>query len=247
MYKTQGVTCHDNDECAEFAVCDGASAKCPLTPKADNVSCHCKDNNCSANPDTNPQFCLDGICDDFICELYNAEQCGLPHPHACQLGCVGPGFGDGQTCISTFETSETPAGIGQGRYLYPGTACMNNRGMCDGKGGCNYISPDDMEHADAWMDRINKYWEEIVITFAVVLFLLVLFVQHRYLKRVKSQRAASERAYLLAAANEEYERSEDNRAFGDSYGLLDVSVRPVLAGGNDEYSVPITPPRNSEC
>eukprot|EP00040_Diaphanoeca_grandis_P034899 m.218049 g.218049 ORF g.218049 m.218049 type:complete len:795 (-) comp33250_c0_seq3:266-2650(-) len=257
MFKSVGATCHENDECAEFAVCDGTSAGCPLTPKPNNASCHCKDNNCTTNPNSNPQFCHEGICDYYICELFGAKQCGLPYPHACELGCIGDGFGDGDTCINTFFTTETPQDFGNGRHLFPGTACMNNRGTCGKSGECNYVNVDDMERADGWVSStLNKYWEEVLISFSVVLFIGVLFVQHRVHVRSKKKRAAHERAYLLAAANQEYEDAEDNRAFdgkedGSSYALMDISVRPVLADQilNDsmeletEYSMPDSPDR----
>ena len=247
-FKDQGVTCHDDDDCAEDAVCTGESAFCPLSPKENHTECHCMDDNCTANPGTNPQVCSSGICDTFVCEMYGAKQCGLPEPDTCKLGCIGGGFGDGNTCTSTFSGS-TPGDFGSGRFLFSGTPCRSNLGMCSPEGQCVLMDPEDAPKSpSSWAKGIvEEYWQESLISTAAVILTVVTVMQYRSRRAAMKHRASSERAYLLAAANEEYEEQERGRVFDDGDGsemreltyAEEYAAPPNLSRPNGQ-SAPIT-------
>eukprot|EP00038_Savillea_parva_P005852 m.160320 g.160320 ORF g.160320 m.160320 type:complete len:827 (+) comp11930_c0_seq1:1761-4241(+) len=241
MYAGQGVLCHTGDECAEQAYCLGNNASCPLEPKADDTPCRCQGDDCNAHPGTNPQVCDRGVCHKYVCELYGATQCGLMHPHSCELGCRGSGFGDGTECVSTFDTSKTPSGFGGGRFYVAGTPCRRNLGRCDSGGTCVTIDQADGMRAGAGASRfVAENWMAIVGSVAGVV-IAILGVMHWYQHRVIQYKIReSERAYLLAAANAQAEASEERLAYAggvfeeepDDEGEVDYAVPSGLGGGS---------------
>lgn len=192
----------DND-CAAEAKCTGRSARCPSIKSPDKTPCHCKDDNCTANPNTNPQVCTNGVCDVFICELYGGTQCGLAPPRSCELGCRGGGWGNGDSCISTFDSSNRPKQIGQGRHLIAGTPCNGYKGICDHQGDCDRANPIDTKKAPEPFTEVwfNKHWKYFVIG-AVVLIGAMLVLKHiTFNTSERRMKMLSERATLLEAAN----------------------------------------------
>lgn len=217
-FKSHGEQCHEADDCADDSVCNGTSAACPnQNAKPDDSPCNCKNGNCTQYPNTNPQICQDGVCLAFVCETYGAVQCGLPHPYTCQLGCRGPGFGDGESCVSTFSSPERlPPTLYGGRDLGPGTPCRASMGLCDAVGDCILVNPSDAPKAPQWTKVVvDEYWQEAVVGCVLAILLLTFFVQYRIRRKRLANRAASERAYLLAAANEEFEMNEKDRVLWD--------------------------------
>lgn len=216
MYSSAGVKCHSSDECAEEAFCSGSNASCPLAPKEDNIPCRCAGDDCNEHPGTNPQVCERGVCHKFVCELYGGVQCGLSHPHSCELGCRGDGWGNGNECISTFDSSNTPAGFVGGRYYVAGTPCRKNYGRCDSNGECITIDTSDGVRARSPSQIfVENNWLPITAGVSVTLVVILALLHYRQYRIAQAKWRESERAYLLAAANAQAEASEERFLYDD--------------------------------
>jgi len=240
MYASAGTKCHSEDACGDDSYCSGTNSSCPIDAKADDTPCHCSDGDCDANPDSNPQVCDSGVCHKFVCQLYGAVQCGLSHPHSCELGCRGDGWGDGSECVSTFDSSKTPDGFNGGRLYVPGTPCRKNLGRCDKSGMCVTVATDDGRRAarDRATEFVAHNWMAITGGVGGTLILLLVALHYRQHRITVHKCRESERAYLLAAANAEAEACEEQLVFGSS----DVDNSPSPDYAVPEYAVPVDGP-----
>jgi len=238
MYKSRGEVCHEADECASTSYCNGTSSSCPVrSPVSDNTPCHCYGGDCESNPNTHPQVCRAGVCHTFVCELYGGEQCGLPHPNSCTLGCRGPGWGNGEECVSTFDVSKPPANFSEGRLLTPGTPCRMNLGRCDEMGSCVTVATDDGLDAETNGQTaetfFNRHWQGIIGGCAGATIVVLAALHYREHILIKRKWRESERAYLLEAANAHTEHQEDMIFMG-----LDVVDDPDDENHADDYACP---------
>ena len=129
--------CDDENDCTYDTVCGGSSAQCPDPPlKPDGTECGCVGGDCNKNPNTGTSVCSSGRCDTWLCEVSGAAMCQLDDA-PCTLGCIGPGWGDEATCISTFDAANRPADtLGGGRHFSEGRACRALSGYCNRGGQC---------------------------------------------------------------------------------------------------------------
>ena len=67
--------------------------------------------------------CAAGKCDKSICTIYNASECGLSGAQACQVACIGPGWGDGSTCVSTADNIHRHSGMLNAVSKAAGSSC----------------------------------------------------------------------------------------------------------------------------
>lgn len=66
---------------------------------------------------------------------------------SCDVGCSGGYWGDGNSCISTFDAVNRPTSVTRGVYLEEGTTCENNAGFCNRNGQCLHVG---MDAATRW-------------------------------------------------------------------------------------------------
>ena len=121
--------------------------------------------------------------------------------------------------------------------MYPGTPCRVNLGMCSSEGQCVLMDPEDAPKSPtSWAKSIvEEYWQETAVGGTALILMIVVVVQYRWRRAAMKNRASSERAYLLAAANEEYEELERERGFED----YDDGAEMQHITCSDEYAAPV--------
>eukprot|EP00039_Didymoeca_costata_P027223 m.17835 g.17835 ORF g.17835 m.17835 type:complete len:758 (+) comp6124_c0_seq1:142-2415(+) len=158
------LTCFAGSECLQPTKCDGTTAFCPsAAPRDDDTPCGCQLGDCDTFPNTATRFCNAGGCNVSICKQYGGEPCEIEGSE-CDVACIGEGWGDGQTCISSFNEDERPEGFPGGKSNPAGSTCKNYEGYCDEGGECVIVDSEQV------LDRLkkllsgidaNKVWEWI--------------------------------------------------------------------------------------
>ena len=138
------------------------------------------------------------------------------------------------------RANSTPGGFGGGRLLYEGTPCQLNLGMCSPEGQCVLMDPADAPKSpSSWAkSMVEQYWQETAVGGTALVLIIVVVVQYRWRRAAMKNRASSERAYLLAAANSEYEESEHMRAF-DDFDDFDDGAEMEHMTNSEEYAAPV--------
>eukprot|EP00040_Diaphanoeca_grandis_P024084 m.132026 g.132026 ORF g.132026 m.132026 type:complete len:863 (+) comp29581_c0_seq1:206-2794(+) len=174
--------CDDEDSCDSESTCSGSSATCPPgTPKPDYVTeCACLNDDCDAHPQTGSKVCYGGQCNTSMCVLTYSRQCKNPDKDtACDLSCVGGGWGNGTVCVSSFDTTRRNVKQEYGVHVVSGSTCNNNKGYCTDVGVCLSVGND---LAGQWRERggafFTNYW------WAFVLVLFVFYLLHFAIRRV---------------------------------------------------------------
>lgn len=189
------LECFKAYECLASSTCNGESAECPdAAPVEDGTACGCQMSDCDQFPETSTKYCDSGSCNVSICELYNAQDCEI-EGKACEVACIGEGWGDGDSCVSTFS-DDKPEAFGDGRWKPAGSPCLNYQGYCDQGGTCVIVEADKVLDklkealsglsADSVWQWISSNWLRsggilaAIVFVAVALFLTRRKVKHRY-------------------------------------------------------------------
>jgi hypothetical protein len=145
--------------------------------------------------------CIDGLCNASICVKFDAEQCELEKGLACQIACIGPGFGDGKTCTSTFS-KDTPEEV-NGTSLGAGYPCASFTGYCDRSNVCQTVESEDaikelenlLKNFDS--DTIIAWIQKNPAIFGGILGAIVVLCLALYVTRRKSKAFTPEYDPLL--------------------------------------------------
>merc|ERR1712054_435081 len=120
------------------------------------------------------------MCNVSRCALTSASSCDLDSA-PCSLACRGTGWGDGQTCVSTFDTVRRHANQTWGVNYQAGHVCNALQGYCNAEGDCLQVGSD----LDAkWANRGGKYfasywWGAILAIIGLILLQFVVRRIHR--------------------------------------------------------------------
>lgn len=160
------LVCDDEDNCDAAATCNGTSASCPPGQAFPDLvtECECINDDCTTNPHTGPKVCMGGLCNTSKCVLTGATECSLG---ACDLSCIGSGWGNGSECISSFDTANRHRNVTHGVHLAPGRTCDNFNGYCNQNGECQSVGND---LAARWREQgaafFTSYWWALFLALA---------------------------------------------------------------------------------
>ena len=176
--------CDPASECTLDTYCDGSSSTCPsVITEPDGSECDCYEEDCINHPQTGAKICSSGKCNTWKCSVFGAERC-IGDGLSCALSCKGGSFGDGSTCVSTFDKDLRPSTINvTGLYVGEGTTCDEYKGYCSKRGYCYSVGSD---LASRWKERGTDFFLAYGWTIlAGVLAITLLQVGFRRLYRVK--------------------------------------------------------------